>query len=309
MNSQKRFPIRTVAQKSGLSTHVIRAWEKRHQVIKPSRSESNRRLYSDEDIYLLSLLRRATQSGHTISSISDLDINSLQQLLRGDEEDYRRDFSIDSSEGNDVYTHFQSCLNAIKDFDAGQFEESLMRASMNLSQPVLIKSLILPILDTIGDLWKDGSLRVMHEHLATAVLKPFLHNLRISQRPAANAPSIVLATPTGQVHEIGALIIGLVAASEGWQVNYLGPDLPAEEIALAINTKKSGYVLLSIVFPANDPYLRKELEKLYSLISKEVKIIIGGRVSNSYTEIINKIGAMNINDLDEFRKYLEIQQK
>jgi methanogenic corrinoid protein MtbC1 len=150
---------------------------------------------------------------------------------------------------------------------------------------------------------------VIHEHLATAVLKPFLHNLRISYRPAENAASIVIATPTGQIHEIGALIIGLIAAAEGWRVIYLGPNLPAEEIASATTEIKSKYVLLSIVYPANDPYLNQELKKLHSLLAKDIRIIIGGRASDSYTEVINKIGSLIIKDLDEFRTYLEIQHE
>ena len=307
MDSQKRFPIKTVAQKSGLSTHVIRAWEKRYQLIHPSRSETNRRLYSEEDIYRLSLLKKATQSGHSISSISDLDINSLQQLLQDQDEKMRQDFAFEDTGGIDADFHFQKCLKAIEDFDSSCLEESLMRASIELSQPMLIKSLIVPLLHTIGDHWEDGTLRVMHEHMATAVLKPFLHNLRISYRPSGNSPSIIISTPRGQAHELGALIIGLVAVSQGWKVIYLGPNLPAEEIASATITKKSRYVLLSIVYPANDPYLIQELEKLHSLIDKEVKIIIGGRASNSYSDVISKIGALIINDLDEFRKFLEIQ--
>ena len=307
MNSQQRFPIKTVAQKSGLSTHVIRAWEKRYNVIKPSRSETNRRLYSEQDIYHLSLLKRATESGHSISSISDLNIDELQQLIPDQGEYSMRKFSTEEKDEIQSDYHFQECFRAIEEFDANRLEESLMRASMELSQPKLIKSLIIPLLNTIGDHWKNGSLRVMHEHLATAVLKPFLHNLRISYRPSDNAPSIIISTPRGQIHELGALIIGLVAASQGWKVIYLGPNLPAEEIASATTSKESRHIVLSIVYPANDPYLTQELTKLRALLDKDVKIIIGGRVSDSYTEVIHNIGALMINDVDEFRKYLESQ--
>jgi methanogenic corrinoid protein MtbC1 len=308
MNDEKRFPIKTVSQKTGLSAHVIRAWEKRYQVVKPQRTETNRRVYSEEDIYHLILLRKAIQSGHTIGSICDLDIKSLRELV-GDQPDVNNEnLRADNAEAVGIQYHYNNCLNAIKEFDAGRFEEALLRASIELTQPVLIKLLILPIINNIGEFWKDGSLRVMHEHLASAVLKPFLHNLRISYRPAANAPAIIIATPAGQMHELGALIVALIAASEGWRVTYLGPNLPAEEIASAINLKKTELVLLSIVYPANDPYLRQELEKLRTLLPSSVKILIGGRVSESYREIIGEIGALQINDLDIFQKYLEKQQ-
>jgi DNA-binding transcriptional MerR regulator/methylmalonyl-CoA mutase cobalamin-binding subunit len=308
MNLEKRFPIKTVAQKTGLSAHVIRAWEKRYRVVNPIRTETNRRLYSQEDILLLSLLRKATQSGHSISSISDLDINSLHQLLQDQSVYKKEDHYNPVSEDVGIESHFQNCLNAIKTFDGDRFEESLLRASIDLTQPVLIKSLILPLIHSIGDLWKSGSLRVMHEHMATAVLVPFLHNLCTSYRPPDNAPSVIIGTPVGQIHELGALIIALVTASEGWRIVYLGTNLPAEEIASASNSTKSGFVLLSVVYPANDPFLRKELVKLRALVSPSVKIIIGGRASESYREILKEIEAIIINDLDEFRTYLELSQ-
>jgi DNA-binding transcriptional MerR regulator/methylmalonyl-CoA mutase cobalamin-binding subunit len=308
MIEEKRYPIKTVAQKTGLSTHVIRAWEKRYQVIEPDRTDTNRRLYSDQDIYRLTLLSKAIKSGHTISSICDMDISALENLVE-DQAEVREDFAqSEGTERDNVEYHYNNCLNTIKDFDAGRFEEALLQASIELTQPVLIKSLILPIIRSIGKQWKDGSIRVMHEHLATAVLKPFLHNLRISHRPPANAPSIIIATPIGQFHELGALIIALVAASEGWKVIYLGPNLPAEEIASATKLKKSELVLLSIVYPANDPYLGQELEKLRTLLLPEVKIIIGGRVSESYRDVIKKIDAVQIDDLDDFSQFLGRQQ-
>jgi methanogenic corrinoid protein MtbC1 len=131
--------------------------------------------------------------------------------------------------------------------------------------------------------------------------------MRISHRPPVNAPSIIIATPSGQLHELGALIIALVAALEGWRVIYLGPNLPAEEIASATKLKKSQLVLLSLVYPANDPFLKQELEKLRTLLHSDVKIVIGGRVSESYQEILDHIGAIQLNDLDNFRKFLEEQ--
>ena len=310
MNTEKRFPIKTVAQKTGLSAHVIRAWEKRYQVVQPMRTDTNRRLYSEEDIHRLYLLGKATQSGHSISSISDLDIESLRQLLSNTMVEEDNEVGVSKEwKSSEVETHFKNCLEAIKDFDGGRFEENLLRASIELTQPELIKNLILPIIHSIGEQWKDGSLRVMHEHLATAVLKPFLHNQRIAYRPSSNAPSIIISTPIGQMHELGALIIALIAASQGWRVVYLGPNLPAEEIASATVLKKSDIVLLSTVYPANDPYLGQEMEKLRALLPSSVKIIIGGRVSESYAGIINKIDALQINDLDEFRQFLELQQR
>ena len=81
MINEKRYPIKQVARRTGLSAHVIRAWEKRYQLVDPARTDTNRRLYSESDIQRLSLLGRLTGMGHAISSIADLDFEGLQRLL------------------------------------------------------------------------------------------------------------------------------------------------------------------------------------------------------------------------------------
>ena len=59
--------IKIVAQRTGLSSHVIRVWERRYDAVSPRRTETNRRLYSDGDIERLKLLGEATEIGHTLA--------------------------------------------------------------------------------------------------------------------------------------------------------------------------------------------------------------------------------------------------
>ena len=76
-----KHPIKVVAQRTGLSPHVIRAWERRYGVVSPARTEGNQRLYSTADIERLDLLRRATELGHNISHLAELPSLRLRRLL------------------------------------------------------------------------------------------------------------------------------------------------------------------------------------------------------------------------------------
>ncbi|MBA2458540.1 MAG: MerR family transcriptional regulator, partial [Gemmatimonadales bacterium] len=78
-----RYPVRLVAVRTGLSQHVLRAWERRYGVVTPSRSEGGQRLYSQLDIERLSRLRRLTERGHGIGRLASL---GLDELTRLDEE-------------------------------------------------------------------------------------------------------------------------------------------------------------------------------------------------------------------------------
>jgi methylmalonyl-CoA mutase cobalamin-binding subunit len=88
-------------------------------------------------------------------------------------------------------------------------------------------------------------------------------------------------------------------------VTYLGPNLPAEEIAAAVAQNQAKIVALSIVYPTDDLHLEQELRLLRTHLPPEVVIIVGGRASGNYREILNAIGAVNITDMASFRAMLE----
>jgi len=304
MEKKKRFPIKTVSKLTGLSTHVIRAWEKRYHIIEPQRTDTNRRLYSEADISLLKLLHDATRSGHSISSIADMDQDALRDLL-GQETaaDIIKNDKAFASRGSEAQQFLEEAVRATMNFDDFALERVLLRASVELTQPVLIEDLLIPLLEKIGELWQEGVIRIMHEHLATTVIATFLTNLRKSYRPDGKAPALIVCTPSGQVHELGALIIALVAAMEGWRVVYLATDLPAVEIAAAALKENVQSVALSITHPGRDPFLHQDLQKLLDILPPDLPLVIGGRGAEKYQQNIDSPNVRWITSLEQLGTY------
>jgi DNA-binding transcriptional MerR regulator len=81
MKNENKYPIKAVAQKTGLSVHVIRAWEKRYNAVVPNRTDTNRRLYSESDIEKLQILLKLTTQGHNIGGIANLSIDDLREMV------------------------------------------------------------------------------------------------------------------------------------------------------------------------------------------------------------------------------------
>jgi DNA-binding transcriptional MerR regulator/methylmalonyl-CoA mutase cobalamin-binding subunit len=313
INVDQGHHIKVVVRRTGLSPHVIRVWEKRYQAVAPMRTETNRRRYSDADIERLLLLQRATQTGRSIGQIAHLTTERLRDLVREDEA-----ASVPSGPATDVReggaavpepplsgSHLDDCLEAIRQLDSAALERALMQARVALSQPMFIERLIVPLMEAIGELWRDGSLRIVHEHLASTVVRTILGGLSTNAALSASAPKIVVTTPIGQLHEIGALIVASTAESDGWQVVYLGVNLPAEEIATAVQYHGAKVVALSVVYPADDPRVADELLKLRRYLSNEVEIVVGGRGSHGYQAVLKAIQATQIDDLVALRNYLE----
>ena len=83
--SETKHPIQIVARRTGLSVDVIRAWERRYNAVTPTRTETGRRLYSNNDVKKLTLLSRAISAGRRIGDVASLSINDLMQVIDSDE--------------------------------------------------------------------------------------------------------------------------------------------------------------------------------------------------------------------------------
>jgi len=307
MANNYKYPIKVVSQMTGLSVHVIRAWEKRYSVVEPDRTDTNRRLYSEEDIEKLKLLNDALHLGHHIGGIANLSLLELKKLIPKESNnllEYKNGFAPINSE-NLLEEVLSDSMLAIRNYDAKKLESILLNASAKLTQPILIEELIIPLVYKVGDLWHTGEIRVANEHLASSVIRGFLYNLLDSYSLNDSAPVMVTATPRGQEHELGALIAGVVAASSGWKVIYLGSNLPAEEIGAVVSYLKARVVALSIVYPNDDLHLKHELKKFKHLLPDGVSIIVGGRAANGYYDVLDEIGANVVKDSRHLRAELE----
>ncbi len=230
MIEQTGYPIKVVANRTGLSPHVIRIWERRYQAVTPERTPTNRRLYSDDDIERLKLLHQAIEHGHSIGHIADLPFDELNALVQTDLSSTWTPPSMapplppKNVDETDPTTYIAQCMEAVKNLDAATLENLLARASVEFSQVKLIEQIIEPLMHQIGDMWQDGSLRVADEHLASAVVRSFVGSLKSAYRVADSAPCIIFTTPAGQMHEIGALLAATTAAAAGWAPRRLSPE-------------------------------------------------------------------------------------
>lgn len=315
-----KHPIKTVAWQTGLSPHVIRAWEKRYQTVQPTRSEGKQRLYSTADIERLTVLRQATEAGFSIGTIASLPTESVQALLTkavgtqrvlDSAETGQTDLvriglplSVVDSGMEEIGGFLDGAFEAVLRMDAERLEGLLERASVSLGQMRLLSDLVVPLVERIGEGWIKGQVKVAQEHVATAVLRTFLGHIA---RPIAlhpRAPVLVVTTPSGQHHELGAIIVAAAATGIGWRVVYGGACLPAEEIASMATEQRARAVGLSVVHPTDDPALSLELQLLRRLLPPSTPILVGGRASVAYQAEIDAVGAIRVGSLESLRQLL-----
>lgn len=202
--------------------------------------------------------------------------------------------------------HFvASALRAISTFDSVELPRVLEQALARLGLGGLLRWVVGPLAAAIGEHWQRGDMTIAHEHFASAILRE--HLLR-GARPGAlgeGAPRAIVATPAGQLHELGAVMVAATASSLGWRPVYLGANLPATEIAGAVAHNRASVVLLSLVYPPDDLQVSAELQQLRRLVPPHTEIIVGGRAARAYRVALEQIRARQPASLDELARVLE----
>src|SRR5271165_4389868 len=280
--------IKAVSRRTGLSAHVIRIWEKRYGAVEPARTDTNRRLYSAEQIERLGLLRDVTRAGHSIGLVAKLGTAELRKLAAEASGNPDNDASARTNAA-EAMPMLDGCITAIKALDAGRLEDALKRGAVELGSQGLLRNVIAPLAQTIGELWRDGSITAAHEHFASAVIRIFLGHAAKPFAGREGAPILVVATPSGQLHELGALLVGAAASNLGWHVTCLGASLPAAEIAGAARQNRARAVALSLVYPEDDDNLEGELARLRELLPAETVLLVGGRAMPAYRDGLKKL--------------------
>jgi MerR family transcriptional regulator, light-induced transcriptional regulator len=285
---------------TGLSPHLLRAWEKRYGVVAPSRSEGGQRLYSDLDVQRLKLLRRLTERGHSISRIAGSPLADLQQLA-GEEDVPEQRESEERGDESRAAEFRSAALSAVRALDGGELQTRLEQALATLGVPTFLDQVAGPSLQKIGHAWSEGEVSIAQEHLASAVFRRVLGWILRVYEPKDGAPRLVAATPPRHVHELGALLAAGAAAAEGWQVTYLGADLPVAEILVSARQLGANAVALSVVYPKADAGLIIDLEQLRTGLDPRVAVMLGGAAAVQDSERLSALGAQVMDSMSELR--------
>lgn len=312
---EPRHPIRVVANRTGLSPHVIRVWELRYGAVEPVRASNGYRRYTDGEVERLRALRELTSAGHGIGDIAGLEGARLLRLLErtravsGPAPPPPGDASDAGPQPDDdlaltVMVARAAVARATKTWEPEQVASVLREASVTLPLAVFLEEVLLPLLRDIGSEWEQGNVSPGQEHMVSAVVPRVLGWIgERLPRPEADAPLAVFATPSGARHDMGALIASIVARKEGWRTLFLGPDLPAADIAGGVRDTGADMVAISVVFPSGDEGIRAELAALGAALPESVSVVVGGAAAAGYAAVLPDRTVV-ANDLQDLRLHL-----
>lgn len=299
-----RHPVRVAAERTGLSPHLLRMWERRYGVVDPARSESEQRLYTDGEIDRLRLLRRATLGGRSIGRVAELDDERLVGLIREDERGRARAPRPTGEEDGRVGEVVASAVRATEALEEEELERTLLRCAATVGLPRFLEEVAAPLLREVGRRWEAGTLDPAEEHLASAVLRRVVEHMMVTLGSRDDAPILVVATPAGERHELGALLAAATARAAGWRVRYLGADLPVSAIADVARRTGARAVGLSSIDVGEVEGVLKEVAALRRLLPDPVTLLVGGTAAAGCRDELAERGALAVEDLPALRAAL-----
>jgi DNA-binding transcriptional MerR regulator len=252
--------IGELSRRLGVSTHVLRAWERRYGVLSPVRSGGGYRLYSEADEQRIRVMQ-----GHLARGLSAAE--AAQAALRETPERPRPAPVLDG-----LSAAGQALRTALEGFDEPSAQSLLDRLLTDFTPETVLRDVLLPYLHDVGARWERGEITVAQEHFASNVVRARLAALGRGWG-RGRGPRALLACVPGELHDIPLLAFGVVLHRNGWRVAYLGAATPMADLLHAAAEMPPQLVTLSSVDPARFEGLEPELRRLSSL----APVALGGR--------------------------------
>jgi DNA-binding transcriptional MerR regulator/methylmalonyl-CoA mutase cobalamin-binding subunit len=268
------YSIKAVSQATGLSVETLRAWERRYGLVAPQRDSSGRRVYGAGDVLRLRRLREATDRGHPIGRLADLSDDELARLL---------DATPGQRPDAAAAALIERVLEAAQRFRADECEQALTLAIASLPPQTLVADVLGPLLHEVGERWHRGEFSICQERLVSSAIRRHVSIVLDTYDRSARRAGIVFATLPGERHELGLLMSAMMCASRGFRAHYLGPDLPAQEIALFARKAGAGIVALSVVLRESVTELPGQLREIIAGMEPGASVWVGGSAAAGLT--------------------------
>lgn len=270
------FTIKDLESLSGIKAHTIRIWEQRYSFLKPQRTQTNIRCYSNQELKTILNIALLNKYGFKISHIDKMNAEEIQQKL-----------TALTDTGAQQERLVNVLIGHMIDMDTRAFEETLEQYIRGKGIEKTITTLIFPFLGRIGILWITEHVNPAQEHLVTNIIRQKLIVGIESTSPLISTPkTVLLFLPEGEYHELGLLYLYYLLKSRGVQVIYLGANVPMKDVAYIVNVKKPYHLYTHITCITGNFKIEKYLNQLRDLVPV-VPIIVSGQLAQSQQKRMN----------------------
>lgn len=266
----KVYRIQVAAQVSGVKEGLIRAWERRYNVLSPARTSGGYRTYTEQDIEVLRRLKQLTDEGVSIAQAAQL-LPAIRREAKG-----QPPLKIPHEQQLQRWT--EEILLSAQRLDQVAVDATLEEALHSTAPVPFFEDLIAPLMREVGDRWHRGTLSVAEEHLVSFSVRQKMIGL-LSGAPKRGKRHVICACPEHEEHELGLLGAALRFKHAGWRVTFLGARTPVVHLDRVVRALKPDLVAISMV---ESTQAAKYLEAVVATLPEDTQLVVGGRAGRSF---------------------------
>ena len=288
------FSIKELESLSGIKAHTIRIWEQRYHFLKPCRTTTNIRTYSNEELKTLLTVALLNKYGYKISTIDDMPPEQRKAAV----------LSLVPSSAQ-VENTINNLIGCMIDLQSTEFESVLNGHVAQIGLAETISTIIFQFLEKVGILWQTNRINPAHEHIVTNIIRQkIIAAIDGLPFPSTDKDLYLLFLPESEYHELGLLFIYYLLKEQGKPILYLGANVPVKDVDYVVQQKAPSTLYLHLTsFPGQSSF-QKYLHHL-SAIAPNAKIVISGIVTGVYTKEIPQ-NVTFLKSLQQVRSYINV---
>lgn len=267
------FSIKELESLSGIKAHTIRIWEQRYHFLKPSRTSTNIRTYSNEELKTLLSVALLNKYGYKISRIDEMNTEQRSKAI----------LSLPQDDAKEEYLLLQ-LIGFTVDLQHIQFEDLLNQCIQQRGLANTITQVIFHFLERVGVLWQTSRITPAQEHVVTNIIRQKLVSAIDALPPVlANHPLYLLFLPEDEHHELGLLFVYFLLKQKGIPVLYLGANVPLKDVHYAAQVKNPFALYIHLTSTPRQFHVEKFLTQLNRGLS-QARVFISGSIVHMYSK-------------------------
>ncbi len=288
-----RYSINDLEKITGIKAHTLRIWEKRYNVVTPSRTDTNIRYYNDED--LKKLLNISTLNKHGLK---------ISEIVKMSNEDMREKILEISHNSSDYESSINNLIVSMIEMDEDKFEKVLGSSIIKIGFEKTITHIIYLFLEKVGILWQVGTINPAQEHFITNLIRQKLIIAIDGQEstPKPDAKTFLLFLPEKELHELGLLYYTYIIKKAGHRVIYLGQSVPLKDVLEVIKIRNADYMITYFVAALDAEDIPDYLKTISEGFAHKDIFIAGCQVPGILEKISPNVKPLQ--DAEEFKSYL-----
>ncbi|MEJ8842242.1 MerR family transcriptional regulator [Lacibacter sp. H375] len=266
-----KFTIKDLENLSGIKAHTIRIWEQRYSFLKPQRTATNIRYYSNHELKMLLNISLLNKYGYKISHINRMSNDELRD----------KTLTLTSAEAQQERI-VNELIQYMIDVELDGFEKVLDQYIQLRGVEKAITYIIFPFLERIGILWLTDHINPAQEHLITNIIRQkLIVGIDNAVTPLSLKTKMLLFLPENEHHEIGLLFLQYMLKNRGVKVIYLGANVPVKDLEYVVELKKPDYIYTHLTTVIKEFNFDKFINNL-KLRFPHQQIVISGLMAQTF---------------------------